>query len=265
MDAFLRRGRYDREAIRRRVPVVLGESADRMPLKASQPPCRSSASTQLLLPVRRAPSRLANSVLPAFYRRPGALWSRTCPVPGLYRLRADSLPSRRFSQFQLTVCAGRGGRGYGLIIRWSRVRAPPYQQKPTSEPVLLSSRIGNDLVSSTLKPVQDGRPALPPGRDARAGVPPWGTGACPRPSSPRAPHATLLCPCVPTPVPSTAHGRCDPVPLGPACPTQGRAPGQGALTRLPIPQRASSFAIARAHARALRRTSDVPVVSPTTT
>ncbi len=26
MDAFLRRGRYDREAIRRRVPVVPGES-----------------------------------------------------------------------------------------------------------------------------------------------------------------------------------------------------------------------------------------------
>jgi hypothetical protein len=42
-----------------------------------------------------------------------------------YRQRSISMCYRRFELFQSTVLPGRTTRVWGLIIRWSRVRAPP--------------------------------------------------------------------------------------------------------------------------------------------
>jgi hypothetical protein len=66
---------------------------------------------------------------PASPRRPGAICSRTEGVPELYRRRPDSMCCRRFDASGRTVSAGRLGVDKGLIIRWSRVRAPPAPRK----------------------------------------------------------------------------------------------------------------------------------------
>jgi hypothetical protein len=50
-----------------------------------------------------------------------------------YRQRLKAVSRRRFERIQLVISAGRTRAEHGLIIRWSRVRAPPAPQERAAE------------------------------------------------------------------------------------------------------------------------------------